>query len=198
LFSKDGGSILVDGRKIAPFNPDGWMDACPYSTCGHIQSVLDGVPHTDLEAIEFYNATELLYDRGIKIPKGSSSILQATGFDRFGRPNNSKAMISSHYDLKKLFNESEMDLIPVPRTNFDQLPKGAYVIKTVGDSSSSRTLIEHHVQSGIVGYDAETRTGGLLDRYISDARNDTLITDFSSFDKAGNIEIFRVIELNKR
>jgi hypothetical protein len=54
------------------------------------------------------------------------------------------------------------------------------------------------VQSGIVGYDAETRTGGLLDRYIYDARNDTLITDFSSFDKAGNIEIFRVIKLNKR
>jgi hypothetical protein len=175
------------------------MDACPYSTCGHIQSVLDGVPHTDLEAIkDYYNARELLRDRAIQIPKGSGSILQATGFDRFGRPNNPKALISSHYDLRKLFNERDMDLISVPRTDFDQLPKGAYVIKTIGDSSSSRTLIEHHVQSGIVGYDAETRTGGLLDRYIYDARNDTLITDFSSFDKAGNIEIFRVIELNNR
>lgn len=61
---------------------------------------------------------------------------------------------------------------------------GVLVLFLVGDSSSSKNLVEHHVQTAVVGYDARVRTEGLLDRYIYDARDDSLITNFNSFDTA--------------
>ena len=178
--------------KIAPFNPQGLRDVCAYATCGHIRSVLDGVPYTDLEAIsDAYSAKQLLFDAGQwRVPDGKNTL---TSVFPWGHP----AIISSDRAMSDLFFGNDLSLTPLITANVDiaNLAEGAYVIKIQGTPNVAN-VIESHVQSLIVGLDAQVRTNGAFDRYIYDARDSTLITDFSIYQN-GNIRFYKVTPTGK-
>ena len=173
--------------KIAPFNPQGLRDVCAYATCGHIASVLDGVNYADSEAIsEAYSAKQLLRDQGFVVPDGTKTLMSL-----FGR--NSDAIISGDGAMTQLFWDNGLSLRPLISANVDiaNLAEGAYVIKIQGVAANPAGVIESHVQSLIVGLDAQVRTNGAFDRYIYDARDSTLITDFSIYQNGTNIRFYK-------
>jgi hypothetical protein len=173
--------------KIAPFNPQGLRDVCAYATCGHIASVLDGVPYTDLETIsDVYSAKQLLRDQGFVVPDGTKTLMSL-----FGR--NSDAIISGDGAMAQLFWDNGLSLRPLINANVDiaNLAEGAYVIKMQGVAANPAGVIESHVQSLIVGLDAQVRTNGAFDRYIYDARDSTLITDFSIYQNGTNLRFYK-------
>lgn len=178
-------------RKVAPFNPQGLTDSCAYATCGHVSSVLDNVPYTDLDLVSDYSAKALLRDRGIVLPSNEKSLITALN------PNH-PAIINGDAAMRELFLENGMTIRPVYTSSgtvdIASLPEGAYVIKIVGVKNAAG-VTESHAQSLIVGLDARARTFGASDRYVYDARDSIMVRDWASYKNAGNVYYYRVEKL---
>ena len=166
-------------------------DVCAYATCGHIASVLDRVPYIDLEAIsEAYSAKQVLFDAGQwRVPDGTKTLMSVFPWDH-------PAIISSDRAMFDLFSGYDLSIRPIITQGdignvIANLSEGAYVMKIQGTANAAN-VIESHVQSLIVEFYAQVRTSGAFDRYIYDARDSTLITEFSSYQNASNIRFFKV------
>ena len=110
----------------------------------------------------------------------------------FAKNRDHPALITNDMKLANLFWENDLALTKVTKRNIQEYPEGVYVLKTHGTSTAAGTAIENHVQSLVVDFDARVRTDGQFDRYIYDARDSVLTTNFESFDSAGNMTHFMV------